>query len=376
MSTPSLAPHLSRADVARVRLASLLLDTAADPVRTAVGIVDHFLAMQAQDAPGVAWSLGLRTGHTERATASALEGRDVVRTWPMRGTLHLIPSRDAKWMLDLMGGKALAGAARRREFLDLPEDVAHKAVDVLADLVADADGPVARKDCLAALDEAGVSTQGQRGYHLLWFASQLGHLAGGPPQGKEQTFVSLDSWAPEHRSPSHDEALALVAAAYVRGHGPVTDREMARWTGLGLRECRAGLGEAAASFDDGIVEVETDAGPAWVSAVELDPPQVAPTRLLPGFDEFMLGYSVEERAVDPAHHAAVVPGNNGVFKPTVIDDGRVVALWSRRLMATSVRVEVTPLATLTDAAKSRIADAAQEYAAYVERPLEVRWVER
>ncbi len=369
------APTLSREDVDRVRLASLLIDSAADPVRTALGVVEHFLAMQAQDAPGVAWSLGLRTGLTEQATAAALGGRDVVRTWPMRGTLHLIPSRDAKWMLELMGGKALAGAAKRREFLGLPEDVAHKAVDVLAKFVADADGPVPRKDCLAALDNAGIAPENQRGYHLLWFASQLGYLAGGPPQGKEQTFVDLDTWAPEHRAPARDEALALIAAAYVRGHGPVTDRELARWTGLGLRECRAGLASAADSFEDGIVEVDTDAGPAWASAVELDPPQVAPTRLLPGFDEFMLGYSQEERAIDPAHHPAVVPGNNGVFKPTVIDNGRVVALWARKLMATSVRVEVTPLATLTGAAKSRIADAAAEYAAYVERPLEVRWAE-
>ncbi|MCB2411661.1 winged helix DNA-binding domain-containing protein [Demequina sp. TTPB684] len=371
MATPL---SLSRADVDRARLASLLIDAAADPARTALGVVEHFLAMQAQDAPGVAWSLGLRTGDTEKVTATELRGHDVVRTWPMRGTLHLIPSRDAKWMLELMGGKALAGAAKRREFLGLPENVAHQAVDVLAALVADADGPVTRKACLAALDDAGIAPENQRGYHLLWFASQLGYLAGGPPQGKEQTFVDLDTWAPEHRAPARDEALALVAAAYVRGHGPVTDREMSRWTGLGLRDCRAGLA-AAVSSDEGIVEAITDAGPAWVSAAVLDPPDVAPTRLLPGFDEFMLGYSQDERAINPAHHGAVVPGNNGVFKPTVIDDGRVVALWSRTVMTRSVRIEVTPLAALNPAAQARIADAAQEYAHYVELPLEVRWAD-
>ena len=101
----------------------------------------------------------------------------------------------------------------------------------------------------------------------------------------------------------------------------------------------------------------------------------APTRLLPGFDEFMLGYSEAERAIDPAHHAAVVPGNNGIFKATVIDRGRVVALWERKPMAKAVRVTVTPLATLAAAARSRIETAAAEYAAYVDRPLELRWAE-
>ncbi len=359
---------LTRADVDRARRAALLIAGPADPSRTALDVVEHFLAMQAQDAQGVAWSLGLRTAATEAATANALGGREVVRTWPMRGTLHLIPSRDAKWMLGLMGSKALAGAARRRQMLGLPDHVANKAVDVLARVVAASDSPVTRKECLLALDAAGISPENQRGYHLLWFASQLGRLAGGPPQGKEQTFVSLDTWAPEHRDPAKGEALALVAAAYVRGHGPVSDREMARWTGLGLRECRTGLASAS-----GIVRVDTDAGPAWADPSTLDAREVAPTRFLPGFDEFMLGYSADERAIDPVHHGAVVPGNNGIFKPAVIDSGRVVALWSRKLTTKAVRIEVTALTPLDSAARSRVSDAAEEYAAYVELPIELRW---
>ncbi len=361
---------LTRADVDRVRLGSLLIAGPADPGRTVLSIVEHFLAMQAQDAPGVAWSLALRNGGTEAHTAAALATRGVVRTWPMRGTLHLIPSRDAKWMLDLMGGKALAGAARRRQMLGLPDDVAYRAVDIVAAQVAEAEGPVARKDCLAALADAGVSLGNQRGYHLLWFASQLGHVAGGPPQGKEQTFVSLDTWAPMHRSPSREEALALVAAAYVRGHGPVTDRDLMRWTGLGLHECRVGLTTA-----EDILSVDTEAGPAWVTGFALEAPAIVPTRLLPGFDEFMLGYAADGRAIDPAHQDAVVPGNNGIFKPTVIDSGRVVALWSRKVLARTVRVEVTPLAPLDGGARARIGDAAEEYAACVELPLEMKWVE-
>lgn len=361
---------LTRDEVDRARLASLLIDGVANPGRTVLGIVEHFLAMQAQDAAGVAWSLALRNGATEARTAEALAGRDVVRTWPMRGTLHLIPSRDAKWMLELMGAKALAGAARRRAMLGLDDDVAFRAVDVLAEHVAAAQGPVTRKECLAALVAAGISPDGQRGYHLLWFASQLGHLAGGPPQGKDQTFVSLDTWAPMHRTPSREEALALVAGAYVRGHGPITERELMRWTGLGLHDSRVGLTTAP-----DVRTVHTEYGQSWIAGVALDSPAIAPTRLLPGFDEFMLGYPAEQRAIDPAHHDAVVPGKNGVFKPTVIDCGRVVALWSRKLMARSVRVEITPLTTVDAPARRRIGDAAELYAAYVERPLQVVWAD-
>lgn len=361
---------LTREDVDRARLASLLIDGAANPGRTALSIVEHFLAMQAQDAAGVAWSLALRNDATETRTATALAGRDVVRTWPMRGTLHLIPSRDAKWMLELMGGKAIAGAARRRAMLGLDDDLAFRAVDVLAERVARADGPVTRKECLAALVEANISPDGQRGYHLLWLASQLGQIAGGPPQGKEQTFVSLETWPPAHRSPSREEALALVAGAYVRGHGPVAERELMRWTGLGLHDSHVGLTLVA-----GVRTVETEYGQAWIAGVSFDSPAIAPTRLLPGFDEFMLGYPAAQRAIDPHYHHAVVPGNNGVFKPTVIDCGRVVALWTRTLMAKTVRVRITPLGTLDAPSRRRIGDAAELYAAYLERPLQLTWAD-
>jgi hypothetical protein len=324
---------------------------------------------------------------------AALDSREIVRTWPMRGTLHLVPSRDAKWMLALMGDRTLQGAAGRREMLGVSEELAYRAADVLSATIAEAPGPVTRQGCATALVDAGISAQGNWLYHLLWFASALGRLAGGPPQGKEQTFVSLDAWAPEHRNPSTEQALALIAAAYVRGHGPITDRELARWTGLGLGESRAGL--AAALVDGTIVAVATDAGQAFATLAALEAGMAsrglggggigsgeatpAPTRLLPGFDEFMLGYSEAERAIDPRHHAAVVPGSNGVFKSTVIDDGRVIALWERTLMVKTVRVTVTPLGpagrtpTLTRAVRGRVEKAAQEYATYVGRPLDVRW---
>lgn len=369
---------LSRADVDRVRLVSLLLDGPSDPERTVLGVIEHFGAMQAQDAPGVAFSLGLRTGLGEAAVAAELGSREIVRTWPMRGTLHLIASRDAKWMLALMGDRTLKGAASRRQILGLPDEVAYRAADVLGAAVAASPDPVTRAQCAVILADAGIGGQMNWVYHLLWFASALGHLAGGPPQGKEQTFVSLDAWAPEHRAPTTDHALAIVAAGYVRGHGPVTDRELARWTGLNLGESRAGL--AAAQASGSVVPVDTEAGAMWADPAVLEralAPDVpeAPTRLLPGFDEFMLGYSEAERAVDPAHHAAVVPGNNGIFKHTVLDRGRVVALWERTLMAKLVRVTVTPLARLDAKAHSRVDAAAEEYAAYVGRPLAVRWAD-
>src|SRR4029079_8879659 len=133
--------EVTPADVLALRMMSLLLRArppgAGDPPTDVAGVVSWFGAMQAQDNASALWSLGARLpGLTLAGVHEALERREAIRTWPMRGTVHLVPPRDARWMLDLMGVRALAGAAKRREFLGLSEEVADRAVDVLGAALA------------------------------------------------------------------------------------------------------------------------------------------------------------------------------------------------------------------------------------------------
>src|SRR3954470_24620221 len=113
-----------------LRMRSLLL-RGGGPGSVA-GIVTWFGAMQAQDVNSGLWSLGVRLpGATLDDITAALERREALRTWPMRGTVHFVPSADARWMLDLMGVRALAGAERRRQVLGLEVAAAERAVEVL-----------------------------------------------------------------------------------------------------------------------------------------------------------------------------------------------------------------------------------------------------
>src|SRR4051812_40203863 len=138
------------------------------------GVVEWFGAMQAQDAASGLWSLGVRLpGRTQDDVRAALERREALRTWPMRGTVHLVPPRDARWMLAVTGVRALSGVANRWAQLGLTETDADRAADVLGEALADG-GRLTRAECLATLRAAGLDTTGQRGYHMLWYASQRG----------------------------------------------------------------------------------------------------------------------------------------------------------------------------------------------------------
>ncbi|MGL5859054.1 MAG: winged helix DNA-binding domain-containing protein [Angustibacter sp.] len=375
---------LTAADGLRMRMRSLLLVTgSAEPGgggstggdRSGVGdVVTWFGAMQAQDYASGLWSLGARLpGLTRGDVEAVLERGEALRTWPMRGTIHLVPGRDARWMLELTGVRALAGAEKRRAYLGLSKADADRAVEVLGSALADR-GRMTRAECVDALTAAGIAAAGNYAYHLLWYASQRGVTCIGPNQGAEQTFTLLDELAPEQAAPDADEALATLAVRYFRSHGPTTRQDFAGWTGLPMADVRRAIALAGAEL--AAVEVEGREMYVGPSAAEAVDPVVSDDLLvLPGFDEYLLGYKDRSWMVAAEHMGAIVPGGNGVFQATVVRDGRVVATWKRSLTKTRVTVSVTPLTRLGRQDRDRVEAAFVPYGAFLEVPLRLTWVQ-
>ncbi len=368
MTRPATA-QLTGVQVVRMRLAAQLLDS-VEP-RTPADVVAWFGAMQAQDLNSGHWSFGVRCdGLSDDDIHAATENREILRTWPMRGTVHFVPPADAHWMLEVTGARALRGAARRRESLGLDEKTVDRAAAVLASALAGG-RRLTRAGCIAALVDGGVPEAADHGYHFLWYISQIGVTCIGPQVGKEQTFVLLDEWVPEPRRLDRDEALTELAVRFVRSHGPVTRHDLARWTGLTMTDAKAGL--AAAS--DVLTEVDcaTSDGttPMWITSDALDAvlgdggrpgldgPE--PVVLLPGFDEYMLGYGDRSAMLDPAFNQRICPGNNGMFQPTIVADGTVLGTWKRTLKKSTVDIVLDPFAPLPAAVRGGIDAAAERY---------------
>jgi hypothetical protein len=365
----------SRSDARAVRLASLLLRPNVAPVSAVdvAGVVTWFGAMQAQDLGSGLWSFGTRLpDRTVDDVNAALERREALRTWPMRGTVHFVPSEDAHWMLDLLGSRALAGAAKRRAFLGLSDRDADRAADILGAALTGG-RRMTRAECLQTLRDAGVDPAGQLGYHLLWYASQRGVTCIAPSVGTEQTFVLLDEWVPTPNRLARDEALATITTRYFRSHGPATRKDFAGWTGLPMSEVKAGLALSAAH----IVRVDVDGQEMYVAQEVLDHALSAPQapgqswHALPGFDEYLLGYKERSLFLEPEQLNAVIPGGNGVFRSTLVRDGRVVATWTKTNRAAKTSITVHPLAALSARDRTRINGVLAPYGRFLQRPIEV-----
>lgn len=321
-------------DLARLRLAAQRL--AGERCPTALEAVSWMTCSQAQDLPGALRSVALRTRDgTTAGVHAALDAGTVVRSWPMRGTLHVVAAEDLRWMLSLTTERLMAGARRRREQLGIDDDIQERARAAAVDLLQGG-GEATRAQLLAVWEDAGLLGVPQRGYHLIWALAQTGTLCWGPTRGgREQRLVLLDEWAPAGSLPGRDAALAEWALRYFRSHGPATVHDFAWWTGLRVSDARAGLAAVADRLDDltaGGTTYYLDPDTPKRLAAARDAGRV---RLLPGFDELVLGYQ-DRSAVLPAEHAdRVVPGGNGMFRGTVVDGGRAVGTW-RPLRATGV----------------------------------------
>jgi hypothetical protein len=185
-----------------------------------------------------------------------------------------------------------------------------------------ADGPLTRAELRDRIAGAGVRTQGQAIVHTLMLATLKGLIVRGPVRGAEQAFVLVRDWLGAPPAPmGREQALGLLARRYLAGHGPATDRDLAKWAGLPLRDARRGLSAIASGLadrDDGLASLAGRAEPGEV-------PEVPDLRLLGAFDPLLLGWASREPFLAPG---GPVIATNGLFRPFVLVQGRGTALWS------------------------------------------------
>jgi hypothetical protein len=366
------AVRLTLADrrrVAGLRLAAQLVEPVGptDPA----AVVARLGAVQAQDYPAALWAIGLRAGGADRdLVVRAVEEARIVRTWPMRGTLHFVAAADLRWLVALLAPRAIRGAASRYRELGLDDGVVARAADVLTAALTGG-RRLARPDAYRVLEEGGVSAEGQRGILLLSRLSMEGLLCCGPFEGRQPTFVLVQEWVPA--APAPQDPLAELATRYIAGHGPATAADLSWWSGLPLTASREAIEAAGARlrrFTLGEREW-------WVSTDHQvdDVRPAAGVHLLPGFDEYLLGYRDRSAVLPPEHRDAVAPGGNGVFRPMLVVNGQIAGTWTRRSTTKTTQVNLVPFGSSTQAVsasqQAAVRRALARYADFLGTPAEL-----
>lgn len=321
--------------------------------------------MQGQDYPGAKWSIGLRLPKaTDADVERAIDERKIIRTWPMRGTLHFVAAADVRWILALTSPKNIAGSARRRQNLELDDKTLARSREVFTKTLQGGKQK-SRDDIYAVLESAGISTAGQRGYHILWNAALHGLICFASTTDKEQNFALLEEWVAPAPAKARDEALAELALRYFTSHGPATIKDFIWWSGLGAGEARTGFEAIKAHLVQESVNRQT----CWMSPDICVPKEEASVFALPGFDEYLLGYQDRSAILDAENAEKICPGGNGMFASTIIIDGKVAGTWKRTIKKSSISISAASFAKLSKAQQGSFKQAAERYAMFMGLPL-------
>lgn len=344
--------------IRRQRLAAQCIQ--GSPLTDPADVVRWMLAMQGQDLAGAKWSVGLRApGSTLADVDASLADGTVIRSWPMRGTLHLVAAADIGWMLELTAGRTLQSMARRYRELDLDDETFEQAREVAIGALQGGRA-LPRAELFAHFEKAGIATTGQRAPHLLGRLHLTRTLCLGPMHGVHQAVVLMDEWVPNPRRMERDEALGEFVRRYFSSHGPATIRDFIWWTKLLVRDANVGLEMARDQLEELVID-----GTSYWMAPGLPDRASSAVHLLPGFDEYLLGYQDRSAVLAAQYAQAIVPGNNGMFQPTIVSAGRVVGTWRRKSAPGHVTVTPIPFEPLTEAHMTRLMSAAAGYGRFL-----------
>lgn len=298
------------------------------PARAVADAARHMLAVQAQEFWAGRWALAART-----AGAPTLRGVDrlfnrgaLVRAWTQRGTLHVVPAEDLRWMLRVTGERQLRMAATRYRELGLDDEALATVERVLRGALRGGNR-LTRAELFDVLQKAGVEPSGQRGVHAVQNLALRGILCQGPvvPRtggiSREQLFVLAEEHILESAAP--DDPAAEMFVRYIVGHGPARAEDFAWWAGLTLGAARAA---AEAAMDDERIR-QIDEGMFIASSMPRRNPSAASIVALGSFEEYYISYTDRTLACPAEHLAAVGPAKNGMVRPILLVDGLVVGTW-------------------------------------------------
>lgn len=361
---------MTNQDIIALRLKRQFIKSS--PLTSPHEVVRYMVAVQAQDYRSSLWAIGLRmnkdVGCDEELIEQAFVDKKIVRTWPMRGTLHWVAAEDVRWMLQLLAPKVIKGSQGRYKQLELDESVLTKSRNILEKQLQEGK-QLTRADIYTLLERERIHTHDQRGIHIIGYLAMKGLLCQVPKKHNQDTFALLEGWLPSVPALEGDEALAKLAERYIKSRGPATEYDFATWSGLKISEARRGLD----MVDPKLEKVTVDGNCYRLSepaVTPLDPSGAEKAWLLPAFDEMLCGYKDRSALLDSTEIKSTIL-KNGIFKPVVLLDNRAVGTWQRTVKPNQVMIAFSFFRSLANKEQQPIIDKAMNLERFFNKPVMV-----
>jgi hypothetical protein len=325
-----------------------IFDTAPEPLTKAARVVENVVGVQAQDDGAAYLSIHARSSGLKAASLEEelLQERSMIRSWFMRGTLHLIAAHDIDWLLPLLAPVFIKKNLRRYEQLGLDEADINRGVQIIREQLASF-GLMTRHELAPGLVQQDLNTDGQALIYLINRAAWEGVLCLGPEIAGKQTYAFLPDWIGRDLASGIEPSYKMLVERYLSAYGPASPKDFVNWSGLPSSLIK----DAWKQLQDRLIQVEFPGGGGFILSDQVDrlekyPPDSLGVHLLPMYDTFLLGYADREFFVAREHLKRVNAGG-GILRPVLLVDGQVQGIWRIIQERNDLVVQVEPFKQLS-----------------------------
>jgi len=330
-------------------------------------VVGWMGAMQAQDFNMAKWAVGSRfMNSTNKLVESAIDDGQIIRTHLLRPTWHFVSADDIHWMLDLTAPRIKASMRSRDKELGLTDEVIRKSNSILENAL-EGGMHLSREELVAKLEESHIVNDNNRASHVLMRAELDGIICSGKIKNNKQTYTLLSERVPKTTTLNRDEALYLLALKYFTSHCPATLQDFVWWSGLSVVDAKKALEMVKSKF---VSETINDQIYWFTSTINISKPNKDLVHLLPAFDEYLISYKDRTASLPLENHIKAV-SNNGIFKPIIVINGKVVGIWKRTIKKDKIILETASFQSHNISIQRMIAEASTYYEKFMNKKIEI-----
>jgi uncharacterized protein YcaQ len=375
-----MAEELSWASVLAWRVARQGLQRRADAADWPQ-VVARICGLHAQVQSSAELTLWARVDDLHRGAVSRAlwSDRTLVRTWAMRGTLHLLPAAELATWVGAQGVlRPRYETAPWRKAFGMSSEEAVAVLDAIRTALAGE--PLTRDELGDAVADAlgdarlGDAVRGSFGT-MPKLAAFRGDVCFAPPAGQKVRFTRPDRWLGDGWEPAPARvAMADVVRRHLAVYGPATRESFARWFGM---SSVAQADKLIAALGDEVAPVTVEGQDGWMLAADVaEAAAAAPAgtvALLPAFDQYVVAAPREETPVLAAEHRPRVYRSQGWLSPVLLVDGRIGGVWRHERKGGVVTVVIEPFGDVTEDVRAGAEAQAQRLAAFLGSELELSW---
>jgi hypothetical protein len=363
LKTVSMTHH----EISNHRLISQKLDKTSH--NSPEEIVKHLGAMQAQDYAMAKWAIGSRCDATEREIEEAINSGKIIRTHILRPTWHFVAAEDIYWMLDVSGPQVKRIILAETKKYGCDEMQFDKINSAIVKLLG-GNNHLTREEIIQELNVKKFSGDYKLSPVLIMMYAELdGVVCNGKMKGKKMTYALLEERVARPKTQlTKEEALAKLAQRYFESHGPATVADFSHWSGFSSTICKSALNAIKLQLNC----ITIDNQEYWFGKQHPSPDNFRESvHFLAAFDEYLISYKNRESSILLEHQPKAFT-KNGIFKPTIVENGKVIGTWKRTFKKEHVHIETDFFQKTSTGKKQQLFEGIKPFEKYLETKIVIQ----